>query len=194
MNLRRVALLAAIGVVLRGLPFLTSNLIPSWEASEWGARFAMLVTAVIGPLAWAGFFVAIWRGRGVREAAIAAAVANTLEVVLVTQRQYLTFSALSLDTVGFVFGMLVPALCWLLLLMRFAGLAVSFRSASMYLMLVCIVQFGLVTYEFIDSFGQIRAFWSIEPGLVTRRLIATPLIWMYYWITQALFLRSAQKS
>lgn len=193
MNLRRAALLAAIGALLRGGHFLATNLLPSWDASDWSARWIMLVTAVIAPLAWAGFFVAI-RREGVRVAALVAALVSTLELAILVQRQYPTFSPFSLDTIGFVLGTLVPALCWLMLLLRFAGFAVSFRSASVYLVLVCLVQFGLMTYEFLDSAGQIRQFWSIDPGLVLRRLIATPLIWMFYWFTQALFLRWAQKS
>lgn len=194
MNLRRAALLASIGVLLQGANYWVTNLIPSWAASEWIARFDLLMAGVIGPLAWAGFFLGIRRGRGRREAALVAAAVSVIELGVVLQRQYLTFSALSLDTVGFVFGTVLPALCWLLLLLRFAGFAVSFRAAAVYLILVCLVQFGLVFYEFVDSGSQIRAFWSIEPQIVLRRLIATPLIWMFYWITQALFLRWAQKA
>ncbi len=194
MNLQRAALLAAIGVLLQGANYWVTNLVPSWSASGWFARFDLLVAAIIGPLAWACFFLSIRKGGGIRWAALIAAAVSIIELALIVQRQYLTFSALSFDTIGFIMGTLLPAFCWLLLLLRFAGFAVSFRSASVYLILVCLVQFGLVFYEFIDSAGQIRAFWSIEPQAVLKRLIATPMIWMFYWITQALFLRWAQKA
>jgi hypothetical protein len=145
-------------------------------------------------LAWAGFFLAIRWSRGVPRAAQVAAAVTILAAAMTLQRQYLTFSALSLDTVSFVFGTLLPVLCWLLVLLHFAGFAVRFRVAAVYLIVVCLLQFGLVCYEFAGSASQIRAFWSIEPQIVLRRLVATPLIWMFYWLTQALFLRWTQKA
>lgn len=192
--MKRAAVLAATGALLRGLYYFIANVIPSFEASEWPARLILLLTAIVSPLAWAYFFASIWRNRDIRTAALAAAVVSALEIAIATGRQSTTFSALSVDTVQFVLGTLILALCWLVVLLYFAGFTRHYRAASIYIVLASVVYLLFVTLEFFDGFSQIRVFWSFEPKLVAWRLIATPLIWMFYWATQALFARSIQKA
>jgi hypothetical protein len=194
MNLRRAALLAAVGVVLRGVYFCITNLIPSLGASDLSAQVMMLMVDVVDPLAWMAFFVAIRQARGVRATSLIVAGISVVEVAVNGQHQFPTFSLLSSNTAKFILGAFLPALCWVFVLLRFAGLPVKFRLPSVYLILFCLARLGVLGYEFVDSFGQIGAFWSIEPQLVAWRLIATPMIWMFYWITQALFLRWAPKT
>ncbi|MEI9813916.1 MAG: hypothetical protein WDO18_15300 [Acidobacteriota bacterium] len=190
MSLQRAALLAAIGALLRGFYFCLTNLFPSWEFVEWDQRLVLVFTSIAAPLAWAAFFVGVRRNQSVRVAALLAAAAGTIEIAIAVVRQYATFSPLSLDTMGFVFGTLLPWVCWLLLLLRIKRTHVALT----YLMLACLVQFGLTAYQFVDSAGQIRAFVSIEPQTVLWRLVATPLIWMFYRASQALFVHATQKA
>jgi hypothetical protein len=45
-------------------------------------------------------------------------------------------------------------------------------------------------YQAGSSFPVIQSFWKEEPW----QLLAVPVIWIFYWVTQTLFVRAAQKA
>lgn len=194
MTIQRAALLAAIGVLLRGGYYWRINLLPLWNAEGLlpEARVLVLVLAVIDPLVWTYYFAGIWLGRPQRAAALLACGLGIAEVLFAAYRQMDTFSWFSLETMTFVFGAIVPVLCWTLYLLGRTGRML--RIGLWYLLLSSLVQAAVFVQEMLASIPQMMQFWSAEPGAVLLGLIIIPLIWIFYWVTQALFVRAAQRS
>lgn len=112
MTLARAAWLAAVGVLARGVYYAIANLLPSWSADLAGdVRLALVMVAIVDPLVWAAYFACVGSKRNATIPAYLAIVVSLLQVVLSGARQYTTFSVLSLDTIAFVFGGAIPAVC-----------------------------------------------------------------------------------
>ena len=188
MTLQRAALLAGIGAILRGLYYCVTNLVPYWSAtgSLPGARALLLISALIGPLVWAAYFGSIWMRRSYRVPALVACIVTLGELFLVTAPQYRTFSMFSPDTMMFLFGAALPGVCWAVLLLRQAYGAKLPRLALFYLVFLSVLQAAYIVYQIASTAKQVRAFGAVQPWA----LIAVPAIWLFYWMTQALFLRT----
>lgn len=189
MTLPRAALLAAIGVLLRASSYWVANLIPSWGVASGYVKFLLMEVAVIDPLIWCFYFGSLWLGRGIRIAALAAALLGVLEIGAAAFRQYSVLSWMSLDSIVFVLGAVVPVFCWTLFLLHQAGWRAKPRVALWYLLLFALSQVAYYVYQITGSWPQIREFWRYEPWI----LLAVPSIWLFYWLTQALFVRAAQR-
>lgn len=188
MTLTRAAWLAVGGVLLRAGYYWLANLLPSWSADlSWDARLLLLIVSTLDPLLWAAYFASLAAGRSLRVPALAVVGIGLLQVGLAGAQQYRTFSALSLETIGFFFGVL-NVVCWSLVLISQARGVGLPRTSAMYLLLFGMSQIALTVYGIGNSIDVIRNFGREEPF----RLVATPLIWMFYWITQTQFVRSLQ--
>ncbi len=115
-------------------------------------------------------------------------------------RQYPSLSLLSLDTWFFVFPQVLLPILWLgilTLLWRRAGPAPVARWASWALLVAGISALYPVISAILGLWdtlsGTLGAFWSTDPLGVTWRLLATPLIVIFYWITQLGVLRALRK-
>jgi hypothetical protein len=183
MTLQRAALLAAIGVLLRGLHYWIANLIPSWNSSGSLEQATLLMVAVVDPLIWTVYFVTVWRGIPNRIAALLAAVLGLAEVAFAGRGQYELFSWTASHSLAFIFGGVVPVLCWTLYLS-------GRRIGLWYLLLYCLSQVALFIYQTGSSASLIQEFWREEPW----QLLIAPVIWIVYWVTQTLFVRAAQKA
>ena len=184
MTIQRAALLAAIGVLLRGLHYWVANMIPSWNSSGSMEQVTLVTVAIVDPLVWAGYFVTIWRGLPNRIAAILAAILGLGEIVVAGYRQYDSFSLTSVDSLAFLFGGVVPVLCWTFYLLF------GRRIGLWYLLLYSLSQVALFVYQPISIATLIGEYWREEPW----QLLAAPSIWIVYWVTQTLFVRAAQKA
>jgi hypothetical protein len=184
MTIQRAALLAAIGVLLRGLHYWVANLIPSWNSSGSMEQISLVIVAIVDPVIWAYYFVTVWRGLASRVAAVLAAAVGLGEIGFAAYRQYDTLSFASLDTLAFLLGGVVPVLCWTLYLLA------GWRPGLWYLLLAGLFQVALFVYQAGSSFPVIQSFWKEEPW----QLLAVPVIWIFYWVTQTLFVRAAQKA
>lgn len=193
MTIKRAALLAAIGVLLRGAYYMVTNLLPLWNAEGLlpEARVLVVVLAIVDPLVWTYYFVSIWLGRPHRAPALIACVLGLAEIIFAAYRQFDTFSLMSLDTMAFFLGAVVPVVCWTLFLL---GPLRGWRIGLWYLMLSGLVQGAVFAQQMLSNIPQIQQFWREEPRAVLWSLIAVPLIWIAYWGTQALFVRAAQKA
>lgn len=192
MTLQRATLLAAVGAILRGVYYCTSNLIPSWSATAQlpGARALLLLSALIGPIVWAAYFGSIWLRRSYRVPAIAACFVTLVELFLIAAPQYRTLSMFSIDTMMFLFGATLPAVCWAILLLRQAYGTNLPRLALFYLVFLSVLQAAYILYQIASTAEQVRSFGAEQPWT----LIAVPAIWLFYWMTQALFLRTLLKA
>jgi hypothetical protein len=184
MTLQRAALLAAIGVLLRGLHYWVANMIPSWNSSGILEQVALINVAIIDPLVWAYYFGTIWRGIQSRTAAWLAAVLGLAEVAFAGYRQFETLSWESIDTLAFAFGAVLPVLLWAHYLLRGRSIGLW------YLLLFSLSQVALSVYQVTSSWPLIQEYWSEEPW----QLLIAPLIWIVYWATQTIFVRAAQKA
>lgn len=188
MTLQRTALFAILGQLLVGVYYWVAQVIPSWgaTASLPGARALLMIVAIAEPLVWTFYFGSIWLDRPRRAPALAACVVELVKLVLIGFPQYRTLSSLSLDTLSFLFGSAVTTLCWTILLLSQARNEKLPRAALFYLVLLAVLQTAFIAYQFFSTAEQVRAFGLEEPW----QLILTPLIWLTYWGTQALFLRT----
>jgi hypothetical protein len=182
MSLRLAARIAAMGVLLQALFYWVANVIPSWEASDFLQRLRLADLAVFHPVAWIAYFLTIGTTRN-RTAAKAACALLAIELAFAVYQQYSTLSLISLETMAFVFGTVLPGLCWgLYLLNRRAGLP--------YLLLTSLLQTAYAVYQVASNTAVIRAFWQDDPW----RLLAAPAIWIVFWASQTLFIRAAQRN
>jgi len=182
MTIQKAALWAAIGVLLRGLHYWVANMIPSWNSSGSIEQVTLIMVAIVDPLVWTYYFATIWRGLPNKIAAALALVLGLAEIGFAGYRQYDSLSLESLDTLAFVFGGVVPVLCWTLYLL-------GRRFGLWYLLLYCLSQVALFVYQTGSSAALIQEFWREEPW----QLLAAPLIWIVYWVTQTLFVWAAQR-
>ncbi len=188
MTLSRAAWLAVAGVLLRAGYYWIANLMPSWSADlAWDARLLLLIVSTLDPLVWAAYFASIGLGRSLCVPAITVVGMGLLQIGLAGAQQYRTFSALSLETIGFFFGVL-NVVCWSLVLVSQARGVGLPRTSAMYLLLFGMSQIALTVYGIGNSMEIIRTYGREEPF----RLVATPCIWLFYWITQTQFVRSLQ--
>jgi hypothetical protein len=134
---------------------------------------------VADPVIWTYYFAA-----ANRLSMKLAALLGLAEIVFAVYRQWETLSLLSLDTLAFAFGGLVPVLCWTLYLLR------GWRTGLWYLLLAALVQVSLLVYQVSGSWPLVQEFWHEEPW----QLVVAPALWIFYWVTQALFVRTAQKA
>lgn len=184
MTLARAAWFAAVGALAKGVYYTIANLMPSWSAPlAWDVRLALVIVAVIDPLVWAAYFACVGLKREATVPAYLGIVVSLLQVVLSGARQYTTFSMLSLDTIEFVFGGAIPAVCWSLVLLAQARSMRLPRASVLYLLLLGMFQIALHTYTTGNSYPTIRDFGREAPF----QLIVTPAIWMLYWVTLTLY-------
>jgi hypothetical protein len=192
MTLQRTALLAGIGALLRGLYYCVANLLPSWTATSQlpGARALLILSAIAEPVIWAFYFGSIWLQRSHRAAALAACVVTLVELFLIAIPQYRSLSLFSIDTMMFLFGAALPAVCWATLLLRQAYSARLPRLALIYLVFLSVLQTAYIVYQIASTIDQIRAFGVQDPW----NLILVPAIWLFFGMTQVLFLRTILKA
>ena len=183
MNLQRAALLAAIGVLLRGLHYWVANLIPSWNSSGVMDQIAVAQVAIVDPLVWTFYFGAVWRGAPSRLAAWLAAVLGVAEIAFVVYRQWELLSFASLDSIALLLGAVLPVFFWGLYLL------LNVRVGLWYVLLFGLTQLAAFAYQMVTSWPEVQQYWREEPW----QLLAAPLIWATYWVTQTLFVRAAQK-
>jgi hypothetical protein len=181
MTIERAALFAAIGVLLRGLHYWVANMIPSWNSSGVMDQISLIDVAIADPLLWCLYFVTVWRGRPNRVAAILAALLVLAEIGFASYRQWPSFSLLSLDSLTFLIAAVLPVVFWAIYLVT------GKRFGLWYLLLYGLLQTVLLAYQIVSSWPQVQQFWREEPW----QLLAAPLIWMVYWVTQTLFVRAA---
>lgn len=184
MTLKRAALLAAIGVVLRGLHYWVANLIPSWNSSGTMDQISVALVAIVDPLVWTFYFGALWRGIDSRVAAWLAALLGIGEIAFSGYRQWESLSFLSLDSIAFALGAVLPVLLWALYLIW------KVRFGLWYLLLFGLTQLAAFAYQMSTSWPEVQQYWREEPW----QLLAAPLIFSAYWVTQTLFVRAAQKA
>jgi len=183
MTIQRAALLAAVGVLLRGLHYWVANLIPSWNSSGVMEQVAVAMVAIVDPLVWSYYFVSVWRNWPKRIPGLLAAVLGIGEIGFAVYRQWESFSWMSLETMMFVFLAVIPVICWTFYLL-------GKRLGLWYLLVSSLIQVALFVYQVVSSAATIAEFWSEEPW----QLLVAPLIWIVYWMTQTLFVRAAQKA
>jgi hypothetical protein len=182
MNLQQAALFAALGVLLRALHYWVANVIPSWNSSGVMEQVSLAQVAIVDPLIWTLYFASLWRGLSARVPALLAAALGLAQVSFVTYQLWDSLSLQSLGALTFLFGAVLPVLCWTLYLV-FAK-----RPALWYLLLSNLVQAALIVYQVTQSWPLLQEYWTEEPW----QLLAAPLIWLTYWTTQTLFVRAAQ--
>lgn len=181
MNLQQAALWAAIGVLLRGLHYWVANLIPSWNSSGVMDQISVALVAIVDPLVWTYYFGSVWRGFSTRVPGWLAALLGIGELVFAGYRQWESLSWASLDAVLLIFGAVLPVLFWTVYLL-------GRRFGLWYLLVFSLFQVAVFVFQMVTSWPQTQQYWREEPW----QLLAAPLIWMTYWVTQTLFVRAAQ--
>ncbi len=183
MTIQRAALFAATGVLLRGLHHWVANFIPSWNSSGVMEQISLIDVSIADPMLWTIYFASVWRGSPSRVAGALVAVLGLAEIGFACYRQWDTFSLLSLDSLTFFFIAVLPVVCWAYYLLG------GKRFGLWYLLLYSVLQAGMLAYQMIADRSVVQQFWKEEPW----QLVAAPLIWMTYWVTQTLFIRAAQR-
>lgn len=183
MTIQRAALWAAIGVLLRALHYWVANMIPSWNSSGVMDQVSLALVSVVDPLVWSLYFGTIWREWPNRIAALLAALLGLVELGFSGYRQWESLSWTSLDTIALLFGAVLPVVFWTLYLVF------RWRFGLWYLLLFSLSQVSLFVYQMVSGWPQMQEFWREEPW----QLLVAPLIWIFYWATQTLFVQAAQR-
>ena len=188
MTLKRAAWWAMAGVLLRGAYYWTANMLPSWSAEiPADFRAQLVIVSTLDPLAWAAYFAMMATDRAPKIPAMLAVVFGLAQVGLSGFRQYRTFSAMSLDTIAFFFGVL-GAVCWcLVLIAQIRGVGAP-RASMWYLLLFGMAEIAMTTFNIGNSYQTIWDYGREAPFV----LIVSPLIWLGYWITQTQYVRQLQ--
>ena len=210
-NPSRAALFAAIGTALVTLFYTVNNVWPvllnlgSMDPLE---VIRVLFATTIPMALWTWLFLGVDRAsRGIASRPTITTLAGTVALYGVAPqmlaewvRQYPSLSLLSLDTWMFVFPQVLLPLLWLAiltLLWRGAGAGRIARWAGLVFLVTGISALSPVISAILGLWdtltGTLAAFWSTDPVGITWRLLLTPVIVIFYWITQLGVLRALRK-
>ena len=113
---RTVALVAAVGSALLALFYFVTNALPvlrELDSLPVSALVQPFLLLLLPQLLWTGFFLAFWRGRAVRQAALVTLLAGLAPQMLDSWvRMWPTFSLLSLDSILYLFGGVIKPLAY----------------------------------------------------------------------------------
>lgn len=202
---RASALLAATGTALVSVMYLINNVVPilaNLQLVRPPEAAVVFLNTIVPSLLWTALFIGCWRARGPRPApamawtALALAVAVPLLYQAYQQLPY--FSVMSLDSIYFLVGGLLLPLAWAVILVAMARGRPAQGMALIALILTAVAaapeSIGAASVLRDASGGALAASWEGDRAAAFWRLVATPGIRLFYWLTQLLFLAALRRS
>jgi hypothetical protein len=202
---RAAAFLAAAGTALVSLMYLINNVLPiltNLKLVPPREAAVVFLNTIVPSLLWTVLFWSCGRARGPRPAPGIAwavlALAVAFPLLYQAYRQLPYFSVLALDSISFlVSGVLLP-LAWGVILAAMARARAPQGMALIALILTAVSAapeaIGAVGVLRDAAGGTLAAFGDADPAAAFWRLIATPVIRLFYWLTQLLFLAALRKA